>query len=354
MRRRHIMAAALGVAASPSAGIAQGEAWPTAPVRLVVPFPPGGPTDVFARRFAARASPLLGQPLVIDNRPGAGGTTGTAAVAKARRDGYTMVFGSSSTHVTGPYLISPAPYDPVEDFTLLMVGAVPMMLAVHPSVPARTLPELVSLVRGSPGRWSYASSGIGSINHLGGELFKALAGGLRAEHIPYRGNAPALQAGLSGEVQFLLDTFGTGLPYHRDGQLRVLAVCAELGVTTARVPGRSGVWVAADEQPGGRPERKVAAIGVRVSRGVTMHGFAINCDVDLAWYDRFVPCGISDAGVTSLSAELGRDVTVPEVAPIVERQLRQLLAWAPYERTPDYPAKPEPGRRVPLVGLASR
>ena len=227
MRRRHVMAAALGAAAFPFTGSAHGETWPTAPVRLVVPFPPGGPTDVFARRFAARASPLLGQPLVIDNRPGAGGTTGTASVAKARRDGYTLVFGSSSTHVTGPYLISPAPYDPIEDFTLLMVSAVPMMLAVHPSVPARTLPELVGLIRGSPGQWSYASSGVGSINHLGGELFKMLGGGLRAEHIPYRGNAPALQAGLSGEVQFLLDTFGTGLPYHRNGQLRVLAVCAE-------------------------------------------------------------------------------------------------------------------------------
>ena len=125
--------------------------------------------------------------------------------------------------------------------------------------------------------------------------------------------------------------------------------CADLGLTTARVPGRSGVWVAADPAPGGRPERKVAAIGIRVSRGVAMHGFAINCDVDLDWYDRFVPCGISDAGVTSLSAELGRDVTVPEVAPVVERHLRELLAWAPYTRTPDYVPKPEPGRRLALV-----
>ena len=92
------------------------------------------------------------------------------------------------------------------------------------------------------------------------------------------------------------------------------------------------------------PERKIAALGIRVSRGVTMHGFAVNCDVDLAWYDRFVPCGISDAGVTSLSAELGRDVTVEEVAPVVERHVRALLAWTPYDATPDYPAKPEPGR----------
>jgi lipoyl(octanoyl) transferase len=129
--------------------------------------------------------------------------------------------------------------------------------------------------------------------------------------------------------------------YVRRVEEALIGVCTELGVTTARVPGRSGVWIAADDRG---PERKVAALGIRVSRGVTMHGFAINCDVDLGWYDRFVPCGISDAGVTSLSAELGRDVTTLEVAPLVERHVAELLAWAPYTPTADYPAKPEPGR----------
>jgi lipoyl(octanoyl) transferase len=129
--------------------------------------------------------------------------------------------------------------------------------------------------------------------------------------------------------------------YVRRVEEALIRVCAELGVTTARVPGRSGVWVAEDARG---PERKVAALGIRVSRGVTMHGFAVNCDLDLSWYDSFVPCGISDAGVTSLSAELDRDVPVTEVAPVVERHLAELLAWAPYAPTPDYPAKPEPGR----------
>ena len=133
--------------------------------------------------------------------------------------------------------------------------------------------------------------------------------------------------------------------YVRRLEEALIRACAELGVTTARVPGRSGVWVAEDRRG---PERKVAALGIRVSRGVTMHGFALNCDVDLAWYDRFVPCGISDAGVTSLSTELDRDVTVEEAAPVVERHLRELLAWAPYTPTPDYSPKPEPGR-VPLL-----
>jgi lipoyl(octanoyl) transferase len=140
--------------------------------------------------------------------------------------------------------------------------------------------------------------------------------------------------------------------YVRRLEEALIGACGDLGVTTARVPGRSGVWLAEDEKG---PERKIAAIGIRVSRGVAMHGFALNCDVDLAWYDRFVPCGISDAGVTSLSAELGRDVTVPEVVPLLQRHLDRMLAWAPYERTPDYAPRPEPGRRprVPVVNPLS-
>ncbi len=136
--------------------------------------------------------------------------------------------------------------------------------------------------------------------------------------------------------------------YVRRLEEALIGACGDLGVTTARVPGRSGVWLAEDARG---PERKIAAIGIRVSRGVAMHGFALNCDVDLAWYDRFVPCGISDAGVTSLSAELGRDVTVADVVPSVRRHLDALLAWAPYERTPDYAPRPDPGRRprVPVV-----
>ncbi len=139
--------------------------------------------------------------------------------------------------------------------------------------------------------------------------------------------------------------------YVRRLEEALIATCTDLGVTTARVPGRSGVWLQADADG---PERKVAAIGIRVSRGVAMHGFALNCDVDLSWYDRFVPCGISDAGVTSLSVELGRPVTVPSVAPLVERHLERLLAWEPYLPTPDYEARPEPGRlRVPVFNPLS-
>ena len=135
--------------------------------------------------------------------------------------------------------------------------------------------------------------------------------------------------------------------YVRRVEEALIAVCADLGVTTARVPGRSGVWLQADDRG---PERKIAALGIRVSRGVTMHGFALNCDVDLGWYDRFVPCGIADAGVTSLSQELGRDVTVADALPSVERHLATYLAWGPYTATPDYEPRPEPGR-APRIEL---
>ncbi|HEU5042505.1 MAG TPA: lipoyl(octanoyl) transferase LipB [Nocardioidaceae bacterium] len=138
--------------------------------------------------------------------------------------------------------------------------------------------------------------------------------------------------------------------YVRRLEEALIHACTDLGVTTARVPGRSGVWVAEDDRG---PERKMAAIGIRVSRGVTMHGFALNCDVDLSWYDRFVPCGISDAGTTSLSWELGRRVGVEEAAPAVQQHLAELLGWAPYDRTPDYPAKPEPGRKPRLIDPAA-
>jgi len=180
---------------------------------------------------------------------------------------------------------------------------------------------------------------------------------------PTSGDVPVIDVDRGGKITFHGPGQLVGYPivrlpdhvyvvdYVRRLEEALIHACAELGVTTARVPGRSGVWIAADDRG---PERKVAAIGIRVSGGVTMHGFAINCDVDLSWYDRFVPCGISDAGVTSLSRELDRDVTVPEVAPVVERHLRELLAWAPYDRTPDYAPKPEPGRRIPMVTLAGR
>ncbi len=174
------------------------------------------------------------------------------------------------------------------------------------------------------------------------------------------GGAPVIDVDRGGKITFHGPGQLVGYPivtlpdhvkvvdYVRRVEETLIHTCADLGVTTARVPGRSGVWLRADQRG---PERKVGALGIRVSRGVTMHGFALNCDVDLGWYDRFVPCGIADADVTSLSRELGRDVTVQEVIPIVERHLSTYLSWQPYDATPDYEPRPEPGRvsRIELV-----
>jgi len=136
--------------------------------------------------------------------------------------------------------------------------------------------------------------------------------------------------------------------YVRRLEEALIRTCADLGVASARVPGRSGVWLRAS---GDRPERKVAAIGIRVARGVTMHGFALNCNVDLAWYDRFVPCGIADAGVTSLSAELDRDVPPNEVIPTLRNHLDEILAWGQYTPTPDYEPRPDPGKQPRIAVL---
>ncbi|WP_206516066.1 lipoyl(octanoyl) transferase LipB [Nocardioides pantholopis] len=173
------------------------------------------------------------------------------------------------------------------------------------------------------------------------------------------GGAPVIDVDRGGKITFHGPGQLVGYPivrlpdhvkvvdYVRRVEEALIATCADLGVVTARVPGRSGVWLRADDRG---PERKIAAIGIRVSRGVTMHGFSLNCDVDLDWYARFVPCGIADAGVTSLSHELGRDVPVTEVLPAVRRHLSDLLAWAPYTPTPDYEPRPEPGR-TPRIEL---
>jgi lipoyl(octanoyl) transferase len=176
------------------------------------------------------------------------------------------------------------------------------------------------------------------------------------------GGAPVIDVDRGGKITF----HGPGqlvaypivrLPQHvlvvdfvRRLEEAMIAACRDLGVETARVPGRSGVWLRADDRG---QERKIGAIGLRVAQGVTMHGIALNCDVDMSWYDRFVPCGIADAGVTTLTRELDRDVTVTEVLPVLQARLAEMLAWAPYDATPDYDPRPDPGRG-PRVEVLTR
>jgi tripartite-type tricarboxylate transporter receptor subunit TctC len=228
MKRRDFLTAAVGlVAAGLLAGTAPAfaqEHFPNKPIRLVVPFSAGGPTDVFARKYADRVGTVLGQQVIIENKPGAGGMLGADFVAKSKPDGYTLLFGTTSTQTTGPLMMSPPMYDPINDFVLLTVGIVPMVLAVNPKVPANSLAEFVQVVKTNPGKYAFGSAGPGNINHLGGELFKVKAGNVDALHVPYKGTNLALVDTLAGNVHFLLDTFGTALSHHRSGALRILAV----------------------------------------------------------------------------------------------------------------------------------
>jgi tripartite-type tricarboxylate transporter receptor subunit TctC len=222
-------AAAFGIAVPARAQ----ERYPSRPVKLVVPFPPGGPTDVFARRYAERASEVLGQQMIVENRAGAGGTIGASFVAKAPPDGYTLLFGTSSTQVTGPLMLASPPYDPIKDFRLLIVGVVPMILTVMPTLKVDSAKELIELIRANPGKYTYSSAGPGSINHLGIELLKLRAGGLNALHVPYKGTNPAQVALMAGEVDFMLDTFGTSLQLNQAGKLKILATMGEKRSTVA-------------------------------------------------------------------------------------------------------------------------
>jgi tripartite-type tricarboxylate transporter receptor subunit TctC len=206
------------------AGNAAAQAYPAKPIRLMVPFPPGGSTDIVARIVAQKLSAQLGQPMVVENRGGAGGTIGTAVVAKAPADGYTLVVGTTSTHVVAPSVYAKLEYDPVKDFAPVSLMAVtPYLLVVNPAVQAKTVKELVELMRAQPGRLNYASAGIGSTTHLAMEMLK-FASGTFALHIPYNGNGPAGAAVIAGQVEILFGSLPAVLPHAKSGRVRALAV----------------------------------------------------------------------------------------------------------------------------------
>ena len=200
------------------------QAWPAKPIRLMVPFPPGGSTDIVARIVAQKLSERLGQPIVIENRGGAGGTLGTAVAAKAAPDGYTLAVASTSTHVVAPGVYAKLDYDPVKDFAPVALMAVsPYLLVVNPSVPAKTLQELLALAKKQPGKLNYASAGIGSTTQLAMEMLKA-ASGTYMLHIPYNGNGPAGTAVMGGQVDALFGSLPALLPHAKSGRVRALAV----------------------------------------------------------------------------------------------------------------------------------
>jgi tripartite-type tricarboxylate transporter receptor subunit TctC len=201
--------------------------YPSKPVRIIVPFPPAGNTDVYARPIARKLSELYGQQMVIDNRPGAGGMIGMELATKSPPDGYTLVWGSTSTHGVGPNVYKKMPYDPVKDFEPVILAVLAQnILVVHPAVPAKNVKELIAIAKSKQGALSFASSGNGTISHLAGELFNTLAG-TQMVHVPYKGSSPALVDLVSGQVDVMFDSLAASLPQVKAGRTRAIAVTGE-------------------------------------------------------------------------------------------------------------------------------
>ena len=268
-RRGVLGLAALAAGAVPFGG-ARAAGFPERPVRVLVGYAAGGPTDLYARRLAEGLGAALGLPVVVENRPGASGTVAGADVARARPDGYTLLVTASSAHAVYPQLVARPPYDPVADFAGIGVITVsPTVIAVHPSVPADSLAALLGMVRAAPGRYAYGTGGAGSVMQLGMELLLREAGGLRMEHIPYRGAGPAVQDCIAGHVPVVVDTFAPMLAHHRDGRLRILCVMSERRsamapevptAIEAGVPGAVANTYAAFLAPAGTPADVLARL----------------------------------------------------------------------------------------------
>ncbi|HVG03442.1 MAG TPA: tripartite tricarboxylate transporter substrate binding protein [Burkholderiaceae bacterium] len=219
---RTCAAAALVTAFAAPAGAQT--AFPNKPIRVLVGFAPGGGTDIVARALGVKMSEILGQPIVVENRAGASGTIAAAEVARSAPDGYTLLMGHSNSNAIAPFVLDKVPYDAGTDFSpITYVGYVPNVLVVHPSIPARTVPELIALAKGKPGEYTYASSGVGSTQHLAGALFAKLTD-VQLNHIPYKGSGQAVVDLIGGQVNMNFDTMPPVLEHIKSGKLRALAI----------------------------------------------------------------------------------------------------------------------------------
>jgi tripartite-type tricarboxylate transporter receptor subunit TctC len=287
-----LLAAAMTFAAATAA--AQG--YPNKPIRLVVTFPPGGAPDILARLFADKAQ--LGQPIVVDNKPGAGGNIGAEMVAKAPADGHTLVMGTVGTHSINGALYSKMPYDMVRDFTpVAHVASAPNLLVVNNDLPVKTVAELITYMKANPDKLSFGSPGVGTSVHVSGELFKSLTG-TRMIHVPYKGRQFAIPDLVGGSIQVMFDNMPSALPMAKEGKIRALAQ------TTAK--------------------RSAAAPDVPTV-AETVPGFEAT-----TWFAVFAPAGTPREVVARVNAEMQRVFKLPDVADKLKA-----LGLEPWISTPD-------------------
>ena len=280
------------------AGQALAQSYPNRPIRLVVPFPPGGPTDILGRAIGAKLGELLGQPVIIDNRGGAGGGIGADNVAKSAPDGYSLLLGTTGTHTINPNLYSKLPYDPIKDFVpISLVVKYLNILVVNPNVPVTTVAELIALAKQKPGQITFGSAGNGSSNHLTAEMLATMTG-VKMQHIPYKGSGPALNDVIAGQITFMFDQYSTVGPNIKAGKLRAIGIA-----TKQRHPLLPDVPTIAETVP----------------------GFEVS-----PWYGLFAPAGTPRDIINRLNADL---VRVMNSAEIHERMTT--LGWDPVTNTPE-------------------
>ena len=286
--RRRLLAAAGAALCLAAPALAQLQTYPTKPVKLVVPYPPGGPTDIVARLVAQKLSDAMGQQFIIDNRPGAGGNPGAELVARSTADGYTLVV-ATTAHAINPSLFKNLGYSLSKDFApVSQLTSGPLVIVANPQLPAKNVAELIALAKAKPGELNFASSGNGQSTHLSAELFAAMAG-VKMNHIPYKGSAPALTDTMGGQTQLMFDTMLSALPHVKAGKLRALAV-----TSAARSPVAPDVPTVAES---GLPGYEA-----------------------IAWNGLLAPAGTPAEVVARLNAELRKALAAPDVKDKFEAQ----------------------------------
>ena len=319
MRTRAAVLACIATLTGSGAGSALAQNYPTRVVRIVVPQAPGAQSELFARMLGQKLGESLGQSVINDPRPGAGGAIGAEVAARAAPDGYTLLFGTNSTHGSNPALYAKLPYDAVRDFApIALTVGMPYVLSVHPSLPVTSLKQLIAFAKSKPGQLYYASAGNGSTHHLSGELFKSMAR-INIVHVPYKGGPPATAATVGGEVSMLFNTVGSVQPSVKSGRLRALAV-----TTTSR--------------SGALPD-------VPTMAEAGLPGFEMQ-----SWFGLLAPAGTPRPIISRLNAETIKALNTPEMKSAIATMGANLMSGSP-EQFADH-IKSEIGRIGEIVKAA--